>query len=85
MSDLILYHTEDGRDRVEVRLEDETVWLSQAAMADLFETSVPNINIHLKNIFSDGELDETATVKDCLMVRTEGSRKVSRKISLYKL
>ena len=84
-SDLVLYRTEDGRDRIEVHLEDETVWLSQAAMADLFETTVPNINIHLKNIFEEGELHEEATFKDYLIVRQEGSREVQRTVKHYNL
>ena len=84
-SDLVLYRTEDGLDRIEVHLEDETVWLSQAAMADLFETTVPNINIHLKNIFEEGELHEEATFKDYLIVRQEGSREVQRTVKHYNL
>ncbi len=84
-SDLVLYHTEDGRDRIEVRLEDDTVWLSQAAMADLFETTKQNISNHLKNIYAEGELTAEATVKHSLTVQTEGSRDVSRRIALYKL
>lgn len=84
-SDLILYQTEDGRDRIEVRLEDETVWLSQAAMADLFETTVANISIHLKHIYGEGEVDEKATIKDYLIVRTEGAREVERHVKHYRL
>ena len=84
-SDLILYRTEDGRSRVEVRLEDETVWLSQAAMAQLFETTVANINIHLKNIFAEGELAENRTIKDFLIVAREGTRDVRRRVKHYRL
>ncbi len=82
-SDLLLYRTEDGRDRIEVRLEGETVWLSQAAMAELFETTVPNVNIHLKNIFSEGELDQGAT--KILIVQPEGGREVRRTVKHYNL
>lgn len=84
-SDLLLYRTEDGCDRIEVRLEDETVWLSQAAIAELFETTVPNVNIHLKNIFSEAELLEEATIKDYLIVREEGAREVQRTVKHYNL
>ncbi len=84
-SDLILYRTEDGRERIEVRLQDETVWLSQAAMADLFETTKQNISLHLKNIFGEGELSDEATVKEYLTVRIEGSRRVTREVAHYNL
>ncbi len=84
-TDLLLYRTEDGRDRIEVRLHDETVWLTQAQMAELFETSVPNINQHLGHIYAEGELDPRATIQDYLIVRNEGSRQVSRRINHYSL
>ncbi len=84
-SDLILYSTQDGVDRIEVRLEDETVWLSQAAMTDLFETTKQNISLHLKNIYAEDELTTEATVKDYLTVRMEGSREVSREVAHYNL
>ncbi len=84
-SDLILYQTDDGRTRIEVRLQDETVWMSQLAMAELFLTTVPNINIHLSNVYKEGELSETATVKDYLIVRQEGSRRVKRAVRHYNL
>ncbi|MFI5138028.1 MAG: virulence RhuM family protein [Sphingobacteriales bacterium] len=84
-SDIIIYQTEDGKTRLEVRLENETVWLTQKLMAELFQTTVPNINIHLKNIFEEGELDEKATIKNFLIVRLEGSRKVNRSIEYYNL
>lgn len=84
-SDLILYRTEDGRDRIEVRLEDDTVWLSQAAMAELYETTVANVNIHLKNIYADGELAENRTFKDYLIVAREGGREVKRRVKHYRL
>ena len=84
-SELILYQTEDGKSRLEVRFEVETVWLTQLQMAELFQTSVPNINMHLRNIFSEGELLPEATIKDFLIVQQEGSRKVSRAVSYYNL
>ncbi len=83
--ELILYRGEDARSRIEVRLEGGTVWLTQAQMAALFQTTVPNINIHLKTIYEDGELVEAATVKDYLIVRQEGVRQVSRSVLHYNL
>ena len=84
-SRLLLYETEDGRQRIEVRLEDETVWMTQVTMADLFQTSKQNISLHLKNIFDEGELPSEATVKEYLTVRTEGSREVNRRLAHYSL
>ncbi|MDR0295724.1 MAG: hypothetical protein LBH91_06025 [Prevotellaceae bacterium] len=66
--EIILYQP-DSFLRLEVRIEDETVWLSQMQMAELFQTTVSNINLHLKNIFEEGELEENATIKDFLIVR----------------
>ncbi len=83
--EIILYRTEDGENRIEVRLEEESVWLTQAGMAELYQTSVPNINSHLKGIFSDDELSREATIKDCLIVRQEGARRVERKVKFYNL
>ena len=73
-SELILYQTEDGKTRLEVRLQDETVWLTQKMMADLFQVAVPTINEHIKNIFAEGELVSGATVRKFLTVQKEGSR-----------
>ncbi|OIO38329.1 MAG: hydroxyacid dehydrogenase [Candidatus Omnitrophica bacterium CG1_02_49_16] len=84
-SELILYQTEDGKTRLEVRLQDETVWLTQKMMADLFQTTVANINIHIKNIFNEGELDRRATIKDFLIVQKEGARDISRSVEFYNL
>ena len=75
-SQIIIYQTETGETKLEVRLENDTVWLTQKLMAELFQTTVANINIHLKNIFDEGELDPKATIKDFLIVRLEGNRKV---------
>jgi hypothetical protein len=82
--EIILYQP-DNSIRLEVRIEKETVWLSQIQMAELFLTTVPNINLHLKNIFEEGELEEVATIKDFLIVRQEGNRQVRRNISFYNL
>jgi hypothetical protein len=81
----MFYQTEDNQTRIEVRLEDETVWLTQALMAELFQTTPQNITLHLGNIFEEGELDEQATCKEFLQVQTEGSREVQRKLKFYNL
>jgi hypothetical protein len=83
--ELILYQTEDGRTRIECRFENETLWLTQAQIAELFQTTPQNVTLHLKAIFAEGELLEAATCKDCLQVRREGSRKVSRTLRHYRL
>ena len=84
-SEFILYQTEDGSSRIQVRLENETLWLTQAQIAVLFQTTPQNITLHLKAIFADGELDENATCKDYLQVRHEGARDVSRSLRHYNL
>jgi hypothetical protein len=73
-SDLILYQTEDGKTRIEVRLQDETVWLSQKLMAELFQTTVPNINMHINNIFEEGELEAESVIKDFLITAADGKK-----------
>lgn len=84
-SEFILYQTEDGRTRIECRLENETIWLTQAQIAELFQTTPQNVTLHLKAIFAEGELAEAATCKDYLQVRSEGAREVSRKLRHYRL
>lgn len=84
-SELILYQTEDGQTRIQCRLEDETLWLTQAQMAELFQVTPQNVTLHLKAIFEEGELSEAATCKDYLQVRREGGREVSRKLRHYRL
>jgi len=84
-SQLLIYQSEEGVTRLEVQLQDETVWLSQRHMAELFQTTVPNINLHLKNIFSEGGLAPEATIKDFLIVQNEGSRQVKRRQIFYNL
>jgi len=76
-SSLILYQTEDGRTRIQCRFENETVWLTQALMAELFQVTPQNVTLHLKAIYEEGELDEAATCKDYLQVRTEGGREAT--------
>ncbi len=84
-SQIIIYQTESGETKIDVRFQDETVWLTQKLMAELFQTSVPNINMHLKSIFEEGELEEKATIKDFLIVQKEGAREVKRKQKFYNL
>ena len=84
-SQIIIYQTENGETKLDVRFQDETVWLTQKLMAELFQTSSQNITIHLKNIFDEGELEEEATCKDFLQVQKEGSREVRRTQKYYNL
>ena len=84
-SQLIIYQTESGKTKIEVRLENETVWLTQKLMAELFQVKPQNITMHLKNVYQEGELDENSTCKDFLQVQTEGSREVKRNRKFYNL
>ena len=84
-SELVLYRTEDGRTRIQCRFEDSTLWLTQAQMAELFQTTPQNITLHLKAIFEEGELAEQATCKEYLQVRREGQRDVTRSLRHYSL
>lgn len=83
--EVVVYEAPDGGPRVEVVVQDETVWLTQRQMADLFGTTVANVSLHARNAFEEGELREEATVKESLMVRTEGKRRVRRRIRRYNL
>lgn len=82
---IIIYQSEDGQTHIEVRMEDETVWLSQQQMAELFQTSRTNVVEHIKHIYEDGELQETATCRKFRQVQMEGTRQVSREIPFYNL
>lgn len=84
-SSIVLYRTEDGRTRIECRFEDESIWLTQALMADLFQVTVPTINEHLKSLVAEGEIDPAATIRKFLIVRREGAREVTREIEHYNL
>ncbi len=84
-SQIIIYQTENGETKLDVRLQDETIWLPQKAMAELFQTTPQNITIHLKNIYEEDELKEVATCKDFLQVQKEGNRQVQRKQKFYNL
>lgn len=85
MSDLILYTSDDGQTKLHLRVEADTIWLSQLEIAELFQTTKQNVSLHAKNIFGDKELVPEATVKESLTVQTEGSRQVQRKLSYYNL
>lgn len=84
-SEILFYETEDGRTRVQCRFEDETIWLTQAQMAELFQTTPQNVTLHLRAIYEELELSEQATCKDYLQVRLEGGRSVSRMLRHYRL
>lgn len=84
-SQFLIYQTEDGRVKIDVRFEDESVWLTQRMMADLFQTSQQNISLHITNIYEEGELQPEATHKEYLSVRQEGSRQVQRRLDHYNL
>ncbi|KIE18208.1 2-hydroxyacid dehydrogenase [Smithella sp. SC_K08D17] len=84
-SEFLVYQTEDGRIKIDVRLEDETVWLTQQIMADLFQTTQQNVSLHIRNIFEEGELSPEATHKKYLSVRQEGKRSINRQLDYYNL
>ncbi|PIQ42767.1 MAG: hypothetical protein COW05_07420 [Gammaproteobacteria bacterium CG12_big_fil_rev_8_21_14_0_65_46_12] len=81
----LLYGDENDQVYIKVLFQGETLWLAQAEIAELFETTKQNISLHLKNIFAEGELDESATVKDFLTVQNESDRQVKRKLKFYNL
>jgi hypothetical protein len=82
---IILYQTEDGRTRIQCRFENETIWLTQALIAELFQITVPTVNEHLSGIFAERELDPQATVRRFRIVRSEGARQVTRELEHYSL
>lgn len=84
-SEITLFQTEDGRTRIQCRFESESVWLTQALIAELFQVTVPTVNEHLKGIYAEGELASEATIRKFRIVRTEGRREVSREIEHYNL
>lgn len=83
--DIVIYQTKDGDTKIDVRFVDETVWLTQQQMADLFQSSRTNIVEHIRHIYEEGELDEASTCRKFRQVRTEGSRQVTREIPYYNL
>jgi hypothetical protein len=84
-NELMLYQSDTLNESIEVKIEDDTVWLSQQQMFSLFKQTKQNINLHINNCFKENELDKYSTVKDSLTVQNEGGRKVSRKIEFYNL
>jgi len=84
-SSIIFYQTEDGRTRIQCRFENETIWLTQALIAELFQKDVRTVNEHLVNIFEEGELSREATIRKFWMVRREGKREVARDVEHYNL
>ena len=85
MSELILYTSDDGQTRLHLRVETDSIWLSQLEIAELFQTTKQNVSLHAKNIFADKELSLEATVKESLTVQNEGGRQVQRKLTYYNL
>lgn len=85
MNELILYTSDDGQTRLHLRVETDTIWLSQLEIAELFQTTKQNVSLHAKNIFEDKELTVEATVKESLTVQNEGGRQVQRKLTYYNL
>ena len=81
-SELILYQTEDNQTRIEVRLENETVWLTQAQMAELFQTTIPNVSMHVRNIFAEGELQAGSVVKEFLTTAADSKNYQTRYYNL---
>lgn len=85
MSDLILYTTENGRSQIKLRAKEQTVWLTQRKMAQLFDVSTDNVGLHLKNLFADGELNREATTEESSVIQSEGSRELQRPVTLNNL
>ncbi len=83
--DIIIYQNDNGNTKIDVRFVDETVWLTQAQLVELFQSSKANISEHIKNIYEEGELDESSTVRYFRTVRQEGSRTVERELFHYNL
>ncbi|MFA5454991.1 MAG: virulence RhuM family protein [Sulfurimonas sp.] len=84
-SNILIYQTEDGKTKLDVKLENETLWLTQNQLAELFNVTKQNISLHIQNIYEENELDKNSTVKDYLTVQKEGSREVKRNLEHYNL
>ena len=84
-NELMLYQSDTLNESIEVKIEDDTVWLSQQQMSSLFKQTKQNISLHINNCFKESELDKDSTVKDSLTVQNEGGRKVNRRIEFYNL
>jgi hypothetical protein len=83
--DIVIYKTQDGLTKINVKFEDETVWLTQAQLVELYQTSKSNISEHIKHIFEEGELSQESTVRNFRTVQIEGNREVSREQVYYNL
>jgi hypothetical protein len=84
-SEILIYQNPEGSIKIDVRLEEETVWLSQAQLCELFQKSKATISEHIKNVFEEGELVQSATVRNFRTVQTEGNREVERSVDFYSL
>lgn len=84
-AEFLIFTTQSGEQSIEARYEDETIWLSQKLMAQLFDVSVSTINEHLKTIYSTGEIDQKATIRKFRIIQTEGTRQVNREVDFYNL
>ena len=82
---ILIYQTEKGDTKIDAYFNDETIWMSQKSIAELYQTTPQNITTHIKNIYGDGELDENSTCKNYLQVQNEGIRSVQRTIKVYNL
>jgi len=83
--EIIIYQEDEQSTRLEVRIEEDTVWLTQAQMVELFNSTKQNISLHINNIFKENELSYNSTVKEYLTVQKEGSRLINRKLTVYNL
>ena len=83
--EIVIYQTDDGKAKIDVRFENETVWLTQAQLAELYQSSKANISEHIKHIFEEDELEEAATVRKFRTVQNEGQRQVSRLVTIKKI
>ncbi|OBR66457.1 hypothetical protein A7K91_03130 [Paenibacillus oryzae] len=84
-TDILIYQTEDGNTKIDVKLENGTVWMTQKAIAELYQKGVSTINEHIKNIYEEDELQEEATIRKNRIVQTEGQRQVEREVAFYNL
>src|SRR3989344_9607393 len=82
---ILIYQAEDNKTRLEVKLQDETVWLTQKQMAELFQKDVRTINEHIQNLFEEGELPTDSTIRKFRIVQMEGTREIEREVSFYNL
>lgn len=84
-TDILIYQMEDGKTKIDVKLENETLWMTQKAINELYQKGVNTINEHIKNIYDEGELEEKRTIRQNRIVQNEGSRQVKRSVKFYNL